>query len=73
MYIVEIISKSESELRVAAGSQRELLGLLHCLDRSEYVIAWRIEGHKPSTFGWADRGWYKYSEVFTTEHYKQSR
>ena len=72
MYVLELITTSNPGLRVAVGTSKELFSAIVAFDCSPRVVAWRIEGHIPSSFGWADSGWERYSEKFTTEHYKQS-
>ena len=72
MYVLELITTSNSSLRVAAGTPRELFSAIVAFDCSPRVVAWRIEGHLPSSFGFGDKGWDRYSEKFTSEHYKQS-
>ena len=73
MYIVELITTSNPGLRVAVGNSRELFSAIVAFDCSPRVVAWRIEGYVPSSFGWAAKGWERYSEKFTTEHNKQSK
>ena len=57
MYIIELITTSKSGLRVAVGTPKELFSVLTAFDCSPRVVAWRIEGYLPSSFGWADKGW----------------
>ena len=72
MYVLELITTSNSCLRVAVGTPRELFSAVDAFDCSPRVVAWRIEGHLPSSFRMGDTGWERYSEKFTSEHYKQS-
>ena len=72
MYIIESIHRSESSVRIAVATPRELFATIWMIDHSDQVVVWRIEGHVPAEFGWGMKGWNKYSEQFTSEHYKQS-
>lgn len=74
MYLVNFITKTNSNNKVAVSSPKELFELVYILDEASHVIAWKPVEWLPEDFGWAKDGWNKLRRgTFTTEDYKQSR